>query len=174
MFKANVGLSRKISRDYNSTGYTVNLEGEIVASLNEPDLVLKQIHNLFVLAENALAQEVDRDQGEQAQGRRDEPRPPNGNGRPEASQPPNQNYSRGNGNGTGNANGNGQSPDPASEKQVNYLQSLAKRQKLSQAQLDDQIAQVLGQRVSINHLTKKEAGRVIESMTQTAPSNGRG
>ena len=29
MLRANVGLSRKVSRDYQSTGYTVNIDGEI-------------------------------------------------------------------------------------------------------------------------------------------------
>ena len=29
MLRAYVGLSRKVSRDYQSTGYTVNIDGEI-------------------------------------------------------------------------------------------------------------------------------------------------
>src|ERR1700730_18444140 len=97
MFKAIVGLSRKITRDYNSTGYTVNVEGEIAAPLDQPEAILKQIKNLFKLAEDALAQEIDRDQGQDAQARRDEePRRPVGNGAapqrqsqaPEQGQPP--------------------------------------------------------------------------------------
>jgi len=169
MFKANVGLSRKITRDYNSTGYTVNVEGEITAPLDQPAVVLQQIKGLFKLAEDALAQEIDRDQGQDAQGRRDEePRRPEGNGAaherpsqaPEHQQPP------------GNRSGNGQ-PEPASDKQVKYLQSLAKRQKMSPAQLEDQIVRVLGSRLTLNQLTKKEAGRVIDSLTQDAPASRR-
>jgi len=168
MFKANVGLSRKITRDYNSTGYTVNVEGEITAPLDQPAAVLQQIKGLFKLAEDALAQEIDRDQGQDAQGRRDEePRRPEGNGAAparqsqsaERTQPP------------ANRSGNGQ-PEPASDKQVRYLQSLAKRQKMSPAQLEDQIARVLGNRLTLNGLTKKEAGRVIDSLTD-APATDR-
>jgi len=29
MLRVNVGLSRKLSKDYNSTGYSVNLDGEV-------------------------------------------------------------------------------------------------------------------------------------------------
>src|SRR5256885_595354 len=72
MLKANVGLSRKISRDYQSTGYTVNLDGEILFSVDDPDAVLEKIKELFNLAQEALTREIDRDQGEMAIGRRDE------------------------------------------------------------------------------------------------------
>jgi predicted phage terminase large subunit-like protein len=37
MFKAKVGHGRKITRDYSSTGYTVNLEGEITTPLDSAD-----------------------------------------------------------------------------------------------------------------------------------------
>jgi len=169
MFKANVGLSRKISRDYQSTGYTINVEGEITVPPDQPAAILTQIKGLFKLAEDALAQEIDRDQGEDAIGRHDEePRRPEGNGAaperaspaPERRQPP------------ASRSGNGQ-PEPATEKQIRYLQSLAKRQKMSPAQLEDQIAQVLGSRLTLNQLTKKEAGRVLDALTQNAPANGR-
>jgi hypothetical protein len=39
MLKINVGLSKKLSKDYNSTGYSVNLEGEITAPVSDPDAV---------------------------------------------------------------------------------------------------------------------------------------
>lgn len=38
MLKVNVGLSRKVSRDYNSTGFSVNLEGEVCAPLDDPEM----------------------------------------------------------------------------------------------------------------------------------------
>ncbi len=75
MLKANVGLSRKISRDYQSTGYSVNLEGEILVPPDDPEAVLVRVQELFHLAQEALNQEIDRDQGEQAIGRHDEERP---------------------------------------------------------------------------------------------------
>src|SRR6202166_3833761 len=120
MFKANVGLSRKITRDYNSTGYTVNVEGEITAPLDQPEAVLKQIDRLFKVAEDAIAKEIDRDQGEMAIGRRDEEPAPNG---PQQCPADNRNGSRSNGN--GQATGNGQHGDPASQKQLNYIDNLA-------------------------------------------------
>ena len=85
MLKANVGLSRKITRDYNSTGYSVNLDGEILVPTDDPEAITEKIKELFSLAQEALAQEIDRDQGEDSIGRRDEERPapkpqPNGNG----------------------------------------------------------------------------------------------
>ena len=75
MLKANVGLSRKITRDYNSTGYSVNLDGEILASTDDAEAVNEKIKELFDLAQEALNREIDRDQGESAIGRRDEERP---------------------------------------------------------------------------------------------------
>ena len=45
MLKANVGLSRKISENYNSTGFSLNLEGEIHATLDDPEAVIERIKN---------------------------------------------------------------------------------------------------------------------------------
>ena len=129
MLKASVCLGRKISRDYNSTNYTVSIEADIPASPDQPDEVQKHIHRLFVLAEKSLGTEIDRDQSEQNIGRHDEE--PASNGR---HQPPQNDRgpARSNGNGHG-SNGNGQAPtngqheEPASQKQVNYIFNLAKR-----------------------------------------------
>ncbi|MFN9249021.1 MAG: hypothetical protein ACK6DS_18320, partial [Planctomycetota bacterium] len=78
MLRANVGLSRKVSRDYQSTGYTVNIDGEIPFSPDDAEGVLEKVRELFDLAQEALNREIDRDQGEMAIGRRDEepPTPP--------------------------------------------------------------------------------------------------
>ena len=75
MLRANVGLSRKITRDFNSTGYSVNLDGEIPFSVDDPEAITEKIKELFSLAQEALAVEISRDQGEDAIGRRDEERP---------------------------------------------------------------------------------------------------
>ncbi len=32
MLRVNVGLSRKVSKDYDFTGYSINLEGEVTTS----------------------------------------------------------------------------------------------------------------------------------------------
>ena len=170
MLKANVGLSRKVSRNYDSTGFTVNLEGEITASPNDPKAVLNQIHQLYRLAEDALAKQIDRVESEDALGRRDE-------------EP--HHHSNGNGNGrnpgpdrkTNPTNGNHRSPnngqdEQATNKQVQFLLSLGKRHGLTKVQLEEKIEDMLGKRLTIYQISKKEAARIIDDLNQTAPVNG--
>ncbi|MFN4259520.1 MAG: hypothetical protein ACK4RK_09475 [Gemmataceae bacterium] len=185
MLRANVGLSRKISRDYNSTGYSVNLDGEIPVSIDEPEAITEKIKELFSLAQEALTQEIDRDQGEDAIGRRDEERPasapkaqPNGNGNGHADRPSNGSAPRStptnNGNRTnGGQNGNG---DAATNKQVQFLLTMGKRFKLSTPQLENRVAEIIGRRCGVYDLTKKEAGLVLDHFTKdtNGTSNGNG
>jgi hypothetical protein len=163
MLKANVGLSRKITRDFNSTGYSVNLEGEIAAGPRDAEAVLEKIQELFHLAEEALNVEIDRDQGEQAIGRHDEEpaaRPakngevPPGKGSPPRREAPNEGKSRSG------------SEESATNKQVQYLLNVGKRVGLTGPQLDDRIAQVIGRRCGIYDLTKREAGAVLDQLTK--------
>jgi len=170
MLKANVGLSRKITRDYNSTGYSVNLEGEIPAPVDDAEGVVEKVKEMFGLAQEALAQEIDRDQGEDAIGRRDEERPAPaqpqpGNGRDNLSPGSNQ---RRRDEDKGNSQRNGQE-EPATNKQVQYLLSLAKRQHLSTPQLEAKIAEILGAKTGVYQLSKRNAGLIIEAL-----SNGEG
>lgn len=168
MLKANVGLSRKISRDYNSTGYSVNLDGEILASTDDTEAIIEKIRELFSLAQEALAQEIDRDQGEAAIGRRDEDRPEprsatndNGNGeRPGNEASHRSEPAKGNDSRTGNA-------DSASNKQVQFLLTMGKRFKLSSSQLESRIAEIIGRRCGVYDLSKKEAGQVLDQLTQS-------
>jgi hypothetical protein len=165
MLKVNVGLSRKLSKDYNSEGFSINVEGEVVASTSDAEAVVEQIKELYDLAEEALAQQVSRSQSTAAIASRDEePRASrqNGNGRPEAS---------GNGHRETANNGNGRKDEPATNKQIQYLLSIGKRMKLSTAALEKEIADVLGNEVALYDLTKKQAGIVIDQLTATAGSN---
>lgn len=187
MLKANVGLSRKITRDFNSTGYSVNLDGEILASTDDAEAVTEKIKELFSLAQEALAQEIDRDQGEDAIGRRDEERPqppaPTGNGNAHRSsngtgqgdRPSNGSAPRStptNGNGTNNGqNGN---EEAATNKQVQFLLTMGKRFKLSTPQLEGKVAEIIGRRCGVYDLTKKEAGLVLDHFTKAANANGNG
>ena len=185
MLKANVGLSRKISRDYNSTGYSVNLDGEILASADDPEAITEKIKELFSLAQEALAQEIDRDQGEDAIGRRDEERPTpapkahlDGNGNGHSDKPSNGSAPRptptSNGNGTnGGQNGN---DDAATNKQVQFMLTMGKRFKLSTPQLENRVAEIIGRRCGVYDLTKKEAGLVLDHFTKDSngTSNGNG
>ena len=191
MLKANVGLSRKITRDFNSTGYSVNLDGEILASTDDAEAVTEKIKELFSLAQEALAQEIDRDQGEDAIGRRDEERPqpqpaPTGNGNAhrssngtgQADRPSNGSAPRStptNGNGTNNGqNGQNGNEEAATNKQVQFLLTMGKRFKLSTPQLEGKVAEIIGRRCGVYDLTKKEAGLALDHFTKAANANGNG
>ena len=178
MLKVNVGLSRKLSKDYNSTGFTVNIEGEITAPTSDPQAVIEQVKELYDLAEESLDQQIERTKSIDAVASRDETgrqrRSENGNGRRESSR-------NGNGNGNGHdqqrasqqQNGNGDVP--ATNKQVSYLLSIGRRQRLSTVQLEEEIAKILGEQIGVYDLTKSEAARIIDALTssQTTRSNGR-
>ena len=189
MLKANVSLSRKITRDYNSTGYSVNLEGEIPFPTDDAQGVLEKVRELFSLAQEALNQEIDRDQGEHAIGRRDEERPApvnngqnghvNGNGNgtapppksppQQAAKPPQKQPEPAPSNGSVQ-NGNG---NAATNKQIQFLLTMAKRFKLSTPQLEGRIGEIIGRRCGVYEMTKKEAGMVLDTFTQSE-SNGNG
>jgi hypothetical protein len=203
MLKANVGLSRKITRDYNSTGYSVNLDGEILAPTDDVEAVNEQIKELFDLAQEALNREIDRDQGESAIGRRDEERPksptngknghsngkapaaasastngknghangqqPTATSAPVNQQPPAQNGSQQNGSQQNGArNGN---EEVATNKQIQFILTMGKRFKLSTPQLENRVVQIVGRPCGIYDLTKKEAGRVLNELTNGGQAN---
>lgn len=197
MLKANVGLSRKITRDYNSTGYSVNLDGEILASTDDVEAVNEQIKELFDLAQEALNREIDRDQGESAIGRRDEDRPKSptngknghGNGRGAAATSASTNGKNGHANGqqstatsapvnqqpaqngsqqNGSRNGN---EEVATNKQIQFILTMGKRFKLSTPQLENRVVQIVGRPCGIYDLTKKEAGRVLNELTNGGQAN---
>ena len=56
----NVGLSRKASKDYQSTGVSINVTAELdQALLAKPDELQRQIGDLYCQAQNALDHEAD-------------------------------------------------------------------------------------------------------------------
>ena len=170
MLKAVVTLNRKITRDYNSTGYGVSIEGEIAATPDDHEGVLGRVKELFALAEEALAIEIDRDQGEDAIGRRDErptkpaPAHTNANG---TNGPVNQPRRNDQPTGNGQPTSNGQpTEDKITDKQTKFVFNLAKRQRLSNTQLESEIERVVGRRARVYDLTKREAGRVIDALNK--------
>lgn len=174
MLKASVNLNRKVTRDYNSTGYGVSIEGEILAPLDDPETVVARIQELFHLAQNALATEIDRDQSEDSIARRDEEpvnrqpgtNPP-GPARPTAPAPqPTQPSHPANHHSSKNLS------DGVTPKQVQFIQNLAKRQRLSTADLEAIIRDTLGHASTLHQLAKKEAGLVIDALNQTTNGNG--
>ena len=183
MLRVNVGLSRKLSKDYNSTGFSVNLDGEITAPPSDPEGVVEQVKELFDLAEEALDQQIQRSQSDSAIASHDEePRPKapvsrtgNGTNGSQGSQRANgTNGSRESNQGPPqqDGNGNGQEEQPATNKQIQYLLSIGKRQKLSTSQVEKKIAEILGRSVGVYDLTKQAAGIVIDALTNAASANG--
>ncbi len=55
MLRVTVGLSRKLSHDFNPVGVSVSLEGELSTPLNDPDSLLEEVRVLHDLAEEAVA-----------------------------------------------------------------------------------------------------------------------
>ena len=167
MIKVNVGLSRKLSKDFNSTGFSLNLEGEIPAPIDDPEAVVERIREFYDLAEEALDQQIERHQGDDAIANRDAAPPAahrNGTSNGRTRQPSN-------GNRQHSASG---ADEPATNKQINYLLSIAKRNELSTAKLEARIADVLGRPVALYDLTKRAAGTVIDALngTQETAANG--
>lgn len=182
MLKVNVGLSRKLSRDFNSTGFSLNLEGEICVGLDDPETMIERVKEFYDLAEEALNQQIERYEGESAIASRDEMRPANTNGQSSASsekaQPTNGKQNSQNGNGDTNHSSNGQAAngDGATNKQVQYLLNLGKRQGLTTPQLEGRIGTILNKKVGVYDLTKREAGDVIDALSQNGlpATNGNG
>ena len=180
MLRVNVGLSRKLSKDYNSTGYSVNIDGEVTASTSDPEAVMVQVKELFDLAEEALSFQIDRAQSNEAIASRDEEHNPrndfddrrqpkfNGNGDRDRHPVPN-------GNGTQRTNPR-QVDQPATNKQINYLLNLGKRQRLSVPQLEKKVGEILGQAVGLYDLTKQAAATAIDQLANgvaTGPASSR-
>ena len=175
MLKANVGLSRKLSENYNSTGFALNIEGELTAPPSDPQAVVEQLKELYDLAEEALDQQIERSKSIDAVAGHDQAirrtRSENGNRRGESVRNGNGDHlHRGTQQQSGNVN------VPATNKQISYLLSIGRRQKLSTVQLESEIANILGERVGVYDLTKSEAAQVIDALTsgsETARSQGR-
>ncbi len=179
MLKANVGLSRKLSENYQSTGFSLNLEGEINASLDDPEAVIERVKELFDLAEEALDQQVERHRSDSAIASRDAGPLPARNGNApgrSAPEPDARPASEGNGHASRNGHQDGQpggTGEPASNKQVQYLQTLAKRRKLFGAKLEGFIEDVVGRPCGPYDLTKKEAGAVIDALNPEGAGDNR-
>jgi hypothetical protein len=177
MLRASVSLSRKISRDFNSTGYTVAIDGEVPFPTDDAEGVLEKVSELFNLAQEALDREISRDQGENGIGGQvPEPR--------QSTQPTTPPQMNGPANGQGRtsdrsaplpinrpstSNGN---PAAATPKQLEFLKSMARRFRLSDHQLDNRIAEILGRPCNVQQLTKKEAGLVLDNLTGSNVKTG--
>ena len=171
MIKVNVGLSRKLSRDYNSTGYSVNLEGEVTVPLDDPEAVIEKIREYYDVADEALRDQIARYEGTSAISSRDEePR----QGYDRSSNPPSRENSNdqrdnqrnpGHRNGNGNGNGNSHNSQPATNKQIQFLLTLGKQKGMSKPQLQNRIAGILGRECDVYDLSKSDAGTILDTLT---------
>jgi hypothetical protein len=166
MLKVNVGLSRKLSRDFNSTGFSVNIEGEVLADLSDAEATIVKIQEFYDVAEETLARQIERHESDSAIAARDE-------SVPTPSQPPQRQALN------ASASAKPQSPaaapssqrtspgsgEPATNKQVQFLLNLGKRHGLTTPKLEDRIAELLGRPIGLYELSKRDAGVVLDSFT---------
>jgi len=173
MLRVNVGLSRKVSKDYNSTGFSINLDGEVSSPVSDPEAVIAEVKQLYDVAQEALDREIERYQSDSAIASRDVTQTPTNVHPPAAATNRIANQAPA-ANGTGN--GSAPSGEGATNKQIQYLLNLGKRQGLTPQQLEQRIEQQLGRQVGVYQLTKREAGDVIDNLSQstTAVANGNG
>lgn len=189
MLRVNVGMSRKVSKDYNSTGFSINLEGEIALSLDDPQVVVEKIKELYDFAEESLSQQIERHNSEAAIASRDYERAPEANSletahpyQPRFSAPaPQQSVHNGPQNrmpvGTASnqaqpryANSgrapetNGSSDIAATNKQLQFMLTLGKRQGMNQAQVEQMAADILGRPVGLYEISKQEANQLITQL----------
>ena len=158
MLRVTVGKSRKLSQDYNSTGFSVTVDGEITAPLDSPEQILTQVQLLHDIASESLQDQVDR------------LKEPDDNVR----LPPRQNLTSPSqsSNSTSrspsrwqNQNGSSQtSVSSATDRQVQYLLNLGKNKGLSKVDLETHVAERLNFDAvkSVYELSKSEATSAID------------
>jgi len=150
----NVGLSRKASRDYQSTGVSINVTAELDQSLlARPDELQAQVANLYAQAEHALEQQAG---GMSLR----EPSRSNGNRR----------YAKGsrqsNGNGNGHrANGNG---GGMTDSQRGAINAIARRLNIDSAY---EAEQVIG--MPLDDLSVRQASELIDHLKALVPADSR-
>lgn len=145
MLRATVRLGRIIVHPEHTGEYAIALDGEIPFGPDDTEGVLEKVAELFQLADEALAREIDRGH---------EPTPiPRTGSRPKPT-------------GTGHAESKS---DAATPKQVQYLSNLAKRNGLSRDELDAVIARVTDSPRKVGELTKRDAVLVIDHLNNLEP-----
>jgi hypothetical protein len=137
----NVGLTRKASQNYQSTGVSINVTAELDATLlAKPDELQQQIAGLYSQAENALERQA-------AQLPPAEPRRTNGNGgNGNRANGSHRNHDRGSSNRRPSGTGGGQNGGHMTESQRRAIEAIARRvnadaayeaQEITGAELED-------------------------------------
>ncbi len=139
----NVGLSRKASRNFQSTGVSINVTAELDQSLlARPDELQQEIGNLYAQAQQALEQQAGRAPRNDTR----QSRPyPSRNGAPS-------NRNGGNGNGNGHHGG-------MTESQRKAIFAIARRANIDPAHESDQIVGV-----ALDDLSVRQASDLIDHL----------
>ena len=158
MLRVTVGKSRKLSQDFNSTGFSVTFDGEITgASLDSPEQVIAQVQILHDLASASLQDQVDRlTDSDHRNCQASAPtsttvQPTKTNDRPsDRSRWP--------------QNGSRATEVAATNKQVQYLLNLGKQKGFSKVDLEARVAKQLNfdSVKSVYELSKSEATSAID------------
>lgn len=203
MLKVNVGMSRKVSKDYNSTGFSINLEGDVAVSLDDPPRVVEKIKELYDFAEETLSMQIERYESESAiashdreshqttQTSKNHSQSDSSISRSrQSTQAPLKSETRFSPNTSVNASAasqqhgsnsdtstrsssNGSSDGMATNKQLQFMMSLAKRQGMNQAQLEERIEGMLGKKISVYDLSKQDANVVITELNEKSELTNR-
>ncbi len=146
----NVGLSRKASRDYQSTGVSINVTAELDQSLLARPLELQeQVANLYAQAEQALDRKATQPDAVSGPHR---PYPARSNG-----------YRNGNGHGNrGRPNGNG---GGMSVSQRRAILAIARRANIDP---DYEAQQIIG--IPLDQMSIQQASELIDHLKSLAPA----
>ena len=141
----NVGLSRKASKDYQSTGVSINVTAELdQALLARPDQLQKQIGDLYAQAHHALDGQMDR-LAKSGNGARPQPVPKS------------------------QSNGNGRASSPMTASQRRAILAIAKRGDIN---LDAECCDFIGE--EFDRLSLRQASELIDHLKDSQPAgNGR-
>ena len=148
----NVGLSRKASKDYQSSGTSINLTAELDQSLlARPDDLQRQIGDLYQQAEHAMIRQAS------------QPAPASASSQANAA-------SGGNGNGRNGGNGNGGNGRvaPMTQSQSRAIHAIAKRLGIDPA---DECMRQFGW--DLDRLSIREASTIIDHLKSLQPAGGR-
>jgi hypothetical protein len=148
----NVGLSRKASKDYQSTGVSINVTAELDQSLlARPDELQQEVANLYAQAEQALDRQAGRPELQPA---------------PPARRPYPNNRANGNGNGYSNRpNGNG---GGITDSQRRAILAIARRADADPVYEASRIFEA-----SLGELTVRQASKLIDHLKALAPADAR-
>ncbi len=155
----NVGLSRKASKDYQSTGVSINVTAELdQALLAKPEELQRQIDDLYSQAQGA----IDRHAGTPEPTRQPARRPAAANGYPSRPAP------AASANGNGHGNGHARAGGGMTESQAKAIAAIARRLGIDAAL---EARDIIG--AELDELTLRQASELIDHLKALQPANGR-